>query len=55
MPELPEVEILRKYFTEAALQKEIIGLEFLDERDKIFKSSRAETATKTYRVQIYHY
>ncbi len=42
MPELPEVEVMRQYFNEAALHQSIAGVEFHDERDKIFKSSRQE-------------
>lgn len=40
MPELPEVEILRRYFAEVALQREIAGPEFYDELNKIFASPR---------------
>jgi len=41
MPELPEVEILRRYFEEVALNKEIIKVEFYDKLDKIFKTPRS--------------
>ena len=40
MPELPEVEILRKYFEEVALNQEIQGVEFHDHLDKIFATPR---------------
>ena len=39
MPELPEVEIMRRYFETAVLGKEISGLEFHDPLFKVFKSS----------------
>lgn len=42
MPELPEVEIMRRYFESAALNKEISGLEFHDPLFKVFKSSPQE-------------
>lgn len=38
MPELPEVEIMRRYFENAAMDKEIVGLEFHDPLFKVFKS-----------------
>jgi formamidopyrimidine-DNA glycosylase len=38
MPELPEVEIMRRYFEECALDKTIIQLDFLDELGKVYKS-----------------
>jgi formamidopyrimidine-DNA glycosylase len=40
MPELPEVEIMRRYFEEVALHKKITQLEFHDQLDKVYKSSR---------------
>lgn len=40
MPELPEVEILRKYFKEVALNQDIEKLEFHDHLDKIFATPR---------------
>lgn len=40
MPELPEVEILRRYFNEGALNLEIADLEFYDDLDKIFATPR---------------
>lgn len=42
MPELPEVEILRKYFEEVAIGHEIQDVEFHDHLDKIFASPREE-------------
>ena len=42
MPELPEVEILRKYFEAVALHQEIEKLEFHDHLDKIFATPREE-------------
>ncbi len=39
MPELPEVEIMRRYFNECALEKTIIQLDFLDELAKVYKST----------------
>ncbi|MGK0406832.1 MAG: formamidopyrimidine-DNA glycosylase [Roseivirga sp.] len=39
MPELPEVEIMRRYFEESALDKIITKLDFLDELGKVYKSS----------------
>lgn len=39
MPELPEVEIMRKYFSLSALNKTINALEFHDPLFKVFKSS----------------
>lgn len=61
MPELPEVEILRQYFEEAALHKEIADTGYYDDSNKIFKSSRQEIGsnlignkfTETYRVGKY--
>lgn len=38
MPELPEVEIMRRYFNECALDKSITQLDFLDELGKVYKS-----------------
>lgn len=38
MPELPEVEIMRRYFESAALHKEIGFLEFHDDLFKVFKT-----------------
>ncbi len=40
MPELPEVEILKRYFDELALHKEISDLEFHDPLNKIFLSPK---------------
>lgn len=42
MPELPEVEILRRYFDEAALHKKIVDTGYHDDLNKIFKSSHQE-------------
>ncbi len=42
MPELPEVEILKRYFEEAALNKTIENVGFFDHLNKIFKSPKAE-------------
>jgi formamidopyrimidine-DNA glycosylase len=42
MPELPEVEILKRFFKEAVLDKKIENIEFLDHLNKIFKSSKTE-------------
>lgn len=42
MPELPEVEILRRYFNNAALQQKIVAVEFLDHLNKIFKTPQNE-------------
>lgn len=42
MPELPEVEIMRRYFESAALHKKIDSVSFYDDLDKIFYSPRAE-------------
>mgnify|MGYP006267945093 FL=1 len=61
MPELPEVEILRRYFEEAALNKNISGCDFYDDLDKIFKSDRktiqkaltGSSFTKTQRTGKY--
>ncbi len=39
MPELPEVEIMRRYFENAALNKKITALEFHDPLRRIFKTS----------------
>lgn len=63
MPELPEVEILRRYFEESALQKKIRHVEFLDELNKVYKSTREEIAqnlvnqhfTKTERIGKYFF
>lgn len=41
MPELPEVEIMRRYFNESTLNKTIVALDFLDELEKVYKSSPA--------------
>jgi len=46
MPELPEVEIMRRYFEESALNKTITQLDFLDELGKVYKSS-PETIEKS--------
>lgn len=61
MPELPEVEILRRYFDEAVLNLKIVDTRYLDERNKIFRSSRQEIGsnlignsfTETQRVGKY--
>jgi len=45
MPELPEVEIMRRFFETAALAQKITAVEFLDDLDKVFKSSREELET----------
>ncbi len=42
MPELPEVEIMRRYFEHSALNKRIVGLQFHDPLFKVFKSSPEE-------------
>lgn len=42
MPELPEVEILRRYFDEAALNLKVADTGYYDDLDKVFKSSRQE-------------
>lgn len=42
MPELPEVEIMRRYFNETALNKKIVKLEFLDHLGKIYKTKPAD-------------
>ncbi len=42
MPELPEVEIMRRYFEASALNKKIIALQFHDPLFKVFKSSPEE-------------
>lgn len=42
MPELPEVEVMRRYFEEAAIGQKVRSLEFHDPLDKIFKSPRAQ-------------
>lgn len=38
MPELPEVEIMRRYFEDAALHKKIMALGFHDPLAKVYKS-----------------
>jgi len=40
MPELPEVEIMRRYFEEVALGKKMVAITFHDHLDKIFKTDR---------------
>lgn len=40
MPELPEVEVLRKFFEESAISKGIVNTEYYDDLDKVFRSSR---------------
>lgn len=42
MPELPEVEILRRYFEEAALNKTIENVGFFDHLNKVFKTPKTE-------------
>lgn len=42
MPELPEVEILRRYFEEVAMRQIIDGVGFHDHLDKIFATPRPE-------------
>lgn len=42
MPELPEVEVMRRYLEEAALGKTIASIGFHDPLDKVYKSSREE-------------
>jgi len=42
MPELPEVEVLRRYFDEAALGMTIADTGYHDDLNKVFKSSRQE-------------
>lgn len=41
MPELPEVEIMRRYFESAALNKKIQAVEFHDPLNKVFASSHS--------------
>lgn len=63
MPELPEVEILRRYFSTAALQQKIVAVEFLDHLNKIFKTPQEELEknlvgqhfTETQRVGKYFF
>ncbi len=40
MPELPEVEVMRGYFTEAVLNLQIADVEFLDPLNKVFQSPK---------------
>lgn len=42
MPELPEVEVMRRYFEAAALGQKVERLEFHDKLDKLFKTPREE-------------
>lgn len=42
MPELPEVEVMRRYLEAAALEQEIRAVRFYDELDKIYHNSREE-------------
>lgn len=42
MPELPEVEIMRRYFETAALNKSIHSVSFYDDLDKVYHSPRQE-------------
>ncbi len=42
MPELPEVEIMRRYFEASSLKKKIVALQFHDPLFKVFKSTREE-------------
>jgi formamidopyrimidine-DNA glycosylase len=52
MPELPEVEIMRRYFKEVALNKVINALHFHDHLDKIFKTSRSELTERLEGAQF---
>ncbi len=42
MPELPEVEVMRSYFEEAAGNLQISDVEFLDPLNKVYKSPKPE-------------
>lgn len=61
MPELPEVEILRRYFDEAVLGLKIVDTGYHDDKNKVFKSSHQEIGsnlignqfTETQRVGKY--
>lgn len=42
MPELPEVQVMRSYFEEVALNKEVKDVGFHDSLNKVFKSAKTE-------------